>query len=204
MDNIQWYIFDLNGTLYDFWGNNFWSWRLWTKVRERYYELIQESGLWNPDIFYAEMIVAEQEEKIGMSQRFANTIGRTKKEILSSVWWSLDASTIIQNSHYSKKIIPTLSGRGSKIFLVTAAPNIWATKALKFMSLHQYFKEVCSLEDFGGSKKEIFARIQQESWIQMSQFISIGDQLHSDIIPAQELWMQSLHVASQKDLLNLI
>lgn len=204
MNNIQWYIFDLDGTLYDFWGANFWTSRLWIKVRERYFTLIQEWNLWDPDVIYDNMINVEWKEKIGISQQFANLTGKTRWDILTSVWWPIDTGSIIENSHYSQQILPILSEKGKQIFLVTAAPKIWAVKALDFMALNKYFRQILALEDFGSSKKEAFSRIQMESWIEVNRFISVGDQMHSDIIPAEELWMRSLHITSQQDLLNLI
>lgn len=204
MNNIQWYIFDLDGTLYDFWGTTFGTSRLWVKVKERYFMLIQEWDLWDPSGLYNGMIEVERKEKIGISQQLANVTWKTRWEILALIWWPIDTGSVIENDHYSKQIIPALSEMDKQIFLVTAAPKIWASKALEFMALSQYFQQVLTLEDFGSLKKEAFSRIQKESWIEVDQFISVGDQMHSDIVPAEELWMQSLYVTSQKDLLNLI
>ena len=62
------------------------------------------------------------------------------------------------------------------------------------MHIRAYFTSILTLEDFVSSKKEAFTKISDSSGIPVENLISIGDQMHSDIIPAEELSMQTLHV----------
>jgi FMN phosphatase YigB (HAD superfamily) len=77
---------------------------------------------------------------------------------------------------------------------VTGSSVVWAQKALEYMQIRSLFDIVLTVEDFVSSKKEAFTKISHSSGIPFENLISIGDQMHSDIIPAKELSMQTLHV----------
>lgn len=201
--DIQWYIFDLDGTLYDFWWVKFNESALWKATQAWFYRVMKKYDLNNPQKLYDAMLEREWQEKIPTSQQLADLIGTTRHEVLNEIWGRLDLVWVIKNHNISQNIIPILSG-WSRLFLVTAAPRIWANKALEYMSLRQYFQAILTLEDYWSSKGEAFARIQASSWIPFGKLISIGDQEHSDILPAKELGMQALHVSGPQDLSKLI
>ncbi len=72
------------------------------------------------------------------------------------------------------------------------------------MAIKHYFDEILTLEDYWSTKQEAFTKIQLKTGITAKELISIGDQIHSDIIPAQRLGMQTFHVTWPKDLLRLL
>jgi FMN phosphatase YigB (HAD superfamily) len=72
------------------------------------------------------------------------------------------------------------------------------------MELDAYFEQILTLEDYWNSKKEAFTMIKNNLWISSSNIISVGDQEDSDILPAQELGMQTLHVKWPHDLIRLL
>jgi FMN phosphatase YigB (HAD superfamily) len=83
--------------------------------------------------------------------------------------------------------MPELQLQQKQLFVVTAAPKVWANKALEYMQLKSYFLSILTLEDYGHSKAEAFRKISENAQIPLSQMMSIGDQEHSDIVPAQKI-----------------
>ena len=55
------------------------------------------------------------------------------------IWWEINPNGIVENIIPTQKVIPILKEEGKALFLVTAAPRIWAIKALEFMTIKYYF-----------------------------------------------------------------
>ncbi len=108
---------------------------------------MKKYDLSNPQKLYDAMLEREWQEKIPTSKQLADLIGTTRHEVLYEIWGGLEPSLVIKNYSTSQNIIPTLS-KGYRLFLVTAAPRIWANKALEYMSLRQYFEGILTLEDY--------------------------------------------------------
>ncbi len=200
---ITWYIFDLDGTLYDFGWCRFHESVLWDATRKWFYEIIKTHNLGNPEQLYQSMVEKEWQEKIGTSQQLADLIGKTRAEVLQEIWGSISPSWVIQNYKWAKLVLPELA-RYKKLFIVTAAPKVWADNALEYMRIKHYFQIILTLEDYWSSKREAFLQIHADTWIPFDQLISIWDQEHSDIAPAKILGMQTLHVGSPLDLIKLL
>lgn len=150
------------------------------------------------------MVDLESTIGIWISQQLADRLWITRGEVLQIIWWEINPNGIVENIIPTQKVIPILKEEGKALFLVTAAPRIWAIKALEFMTIKYYFNDILILEDYWNTKKEAFARIQLKIDTMARELISIGDQIYSDIIPAQELGIQTLHVTWPKDLLKLL
>lgn len=200
----KWYIFDLDGTLYDFWGASFSGSKLGIEVKRQYFLKIEQHQLGDPDHTYREMIDTELETGVWISQQLADKLWTTRWNILQIIWWEISPNDIIENIVSTQKIIPILKEEGKSLFLVTAAPRVWAVKALEFIAIKHYFDEILTLEDYWHNKQEAFVKIRTKTGIASKDLISIGDQIHSDIIPARALWMQSLLVSWPQDLHKLI
>lgn len=200
----DWYIFDLDGTLYDFWWVWFSDSLLGQAVRERYYDIISHFSLWEPESYYRYMVERERSENIGISLQVATLLWIPRKEVLQTVWWNIDPEKVVKNFSVSQNILRELYELWKLLFLVTAAPSVWATHAWEYMHIRAYFTSILTLEDFVSSKKEAFTKISHSSGIPFENLISIGDQMHSDIIPAEELSMQTLHVRWPQDLIPLL
>lgn len=108
---------------------------------------MKKYDLSNPQKLYDAMLEREWQEKIPTSKQLADLIGTTRHEVLHEIWGGLEPSLVIKNYSTSQNVIATLSDR-STLFLVTAAPRIWANKALDYMSLRQYFEVILTLEDY--------------------------------------------------------
>lgn len=150
------------------------------------------------------MCMIEKRTWIGVSLQLAQMLNITRSEVIEMTWWKLDPTMIIQNTAFSQYVIPELSQNGKKLYLVTAAPTIWAITALEYLRLSNFFTHVYGLEDFEISKWEIFEQILRETHLEAHNMISIWDQIETDIIPAQILWLQTLLIEKQDDLQKLL
>lgn len=63
--SLEWYIFDLDGTLYDFWWASFSRSRLGMAVKDRYLSIIRHNQFTDPHSIYAEMVDMEAQTGIG-------------------------------------------------------------------------------------------------------------------------------------------
>lgn len=201
---IDGYIFDLDGTLHDFWGVKFSESKLGQRVKSRYYDIIAEHSIWNPEEVYDQMLQREWEEKIGTSQQLADLIQDTREWVIRSIWEWINPEGVVEKFWPSQVALQSLSFRWKKIFLVTAAPRIWANNALEYMQLYGFFDQILSLEDFWDFKWDAFQKIISFSYIKPEKLMSVWDQEHSDIIPARALWINALLVSWPQDLHKLI
>ena len=204
MHNTLAYIFDLDGTLYDFGSDCFSTSRLGAAVRKRYYQLIEQRTNEDPYSYFLKMMENEKKTGIGLSLQLGQTIGETRARVFEMTWGNLEPKSIIACPEYAQKVIPALMQHGKRSFVVTAAPRVWAHKALNHIGIKHYFESIFSLEDFVSSKQEVFGSLLSKTGIAPEQCISIGDQEESDILPAQALGMQTLHVRTPKDILKLL
>lgn len=204
METTQWYIFDLDGTLYDFWWTWFSNSRLWLAIKESYLTVMQKNNYQNPKEKYKDMCDIEESTWLGISLQLAKELKIFRGEILRNTWWSINPEDIITSYEYPKIVLSELRKRGKPLFVVTAAPRVWAHKALNYMNISGYLESFFWLEDFVSSKKEVFHKISINIGINPKYMISVWDQLHTDIIPAQELWMQTLLIQKQDDILKLL
>ena len=204
METTQWYIFDLDGTLYDFWWTWFSNSRLWLAVKESYLTIMQKNNYQNPKEKYKDMCDIEESTWFGISLQLAKELRMSRGDILRDTWWSINPEDIIISYEYPKIVLSELRKEGKPLFLVTAAPRVWAHKALNYMNISGYLESFFWLEDFVSSKKEVFHKININIGINTKYMISVWDQIHTDIIPAQELWMQTLLVQKQDDILKLL
>ena len=83
--DIQWYIFDLDGTLYDFWWVKFNESALWKATQAWFYRVMKKYDLNNPQKLYDAMLEREWQEKIPTSQQLADLIGTTRHEVLNEI-----------------------------------------------------------------------------------------------------------------------
>lgn len=59
LNTPKWYVFDLDGTLYDFWWVPFTDSKLGTEVRRQYFLNIERHQLGDPNHIYRKMVDTE-------------------------------------------------------------------------------------------------------------------------------------------------
>lgn len=195
-------IFDMDGTLYQHDGDNgtFKNSSLNKVVianSEQF--VIDREGC---DITTAKALVSEAlvTDTIGISNFMAKRYGITRGEFFDIVW-NIEPSSVIKNFTTQTRVIKKLSKTNKKLFLLTGAPRVWMENTLKFLELSDLFERKFNGEMFG-TKSEIFQKLANE--FDPSSLLSIGDQLESDILPAQKFGLKTFLVKNSEDLLKLI
>ncbi len=135
-------------------------------------------------------------DDVGTSRVLASKYGITRKEYFDVVW-DLDPVSIVQDFEIPTKIVRMLAEQGKEQILLTAAPEAWQRRVLSFLGIEDLFFRRYNAEMFG-KKDEVFTALAQE--FDPARVLSIGDQMHSDILPASERGMKVFLVESPKSL----
>lgn len=195
-------IFDMDGTLYQHDGVN---------------GTFKNSSLNNVVLINSEKFVMDREncdrktakalvmealvtDTIGISNFMAKRYGITRGNFFDIVW-NINPKSVIKNFDIQAEIVKKLSKTDKKLFLLTGAPRVWMENALEFLELSDLFERKFNGEMFG-TKSEIFEMLAEE--FEPSSLLSIGDQLESDILPAEKFGIKTLHIKKPEDLLKLI
>ena len=136
------------------------------------------------------------EGRIGLSNFFSQRYKISRSEYFNEVW-DINPQNIVSNSELSVEVVKELANNNKKLILLTSSPKIWQQRVLKFLGIDHFFQEVYTAEDFR-SKEDIFGRLAQVYGPE--NILSIGDQLRTDIEPAQKLGMQTFLITSPAEL----
>jgi len=92
-----------------------------------------------------------------------------------------------------------MSMRGD-VLLLTAAPRVWATRVLDYLGLSGVFEEkvITGEPDLRKPNPEVFQQAARILESEPSSIISVGDQNHSDILPAKSLGMVTIIVGTKQ------
>ncbi|QQG44206.1 MAG: HAD hydrolase-like protein [Candidatus Roizmanbacteria bacterium] len=196
-------IFDMDGTLYQLDGvnNGFQGSKLEKEILRNAKAFIIMTEVCDEES--AEMILRQGlNDPIGISRYLANRYGITRSDYFNVVW-DIDPEGIVQNFETAVNTIRQLQEKNPKrkLVLLTSAPRIWAQQVLKFLRVKDCFESLYTGEQYG-RKDEIFLILAGR--YQPENIISIGDQVTTDIDPAQQLGMETLLVKDPKDLELLI
>ncbi len=194
-------IFDMDGTLYQLDGNNngYSGSRLEAKVLNNCRQFIINKE--DCSFQQAEEIMAEGlKDPIGLSNFLSQRYNITRKAYFDQTW-SIEPSDIIFNFQKSRQVIIQLAKAGNKIILLTSAPKVWQQQVINFLGIDRCFEAVYTGEDFG-QKQEIFSMISQR--YKKENILSVGDQLLTDIQPAEKLGLQTLFIDQPEDLEKLL
>ena len=113
--------------------------------------------------------------------------------------WNIDAKGIVDRDENIKVLIIELK-KTFNVFLVSDAPKIWVSNALKEMKLYSIMKDsvICGDGKYMKSLNTQFDYILDTYRLEPSRCISIGDQEESDIIPAKKLGMKTILISGTK------
>ena len=140
------------------------------------------------------------QDSIGLSNFLVGRYGITRENYFNVVW-NIDPEGIVRDFEEATEVVKELAGSGKKLILLTSAPKVWQEQVIKFLGLEKCFTEIYTGEDYG-QKREMFVKLSQR--YDSDGILSIGDQLVTDIQPAQELGMETFLVNSPSDLKNLL
>lgn len=198
----QVYIFDMDGTLYELDGakKGFKGSRLEGQVLMRAKRFIMEREDIGEQVASQLLGVALSDE-IGVSRFLSERYGISRKDYFDFVW-DIDPDGIITNYTMSQEVLRVLKKNDPsiKFIILTSAPKKWAQKVLSYLELDDLFESVYTGEQYG-KKDEIFYML---SGRYKGEVTSVGDQLQTDIMPAEKLGMNTVKVDGPDDLESLI
>ena len=190
------FIFDMDGTLYSFGKNNH-SYDLSplsNAVRLNSYEFIKKEFQISRDeaIKKYNMIVEKYngETSIGLEKEF----GINRFEYFEKTW-TMDPVSLIKKDEELSELLNVFQGKAA---LLTGAPKVWTDKVLQHLGLTNIFQNLIFTgePDLRKPNPKIFQTIANGLGVPTSMIISIGDQLHTDIIPAKQIGMKTIHIGN--------
>lgn len=190
-ENIDLYIFDMDGTTYLLDGkeNGFKGSSLEKSVRSNLIRYVAAKE--SLSIHDAEKIVNEARESgLQFSYFFSERYQTTRQEFFDIVW-DINPETLVREHQTAVATIKKLSSMGKPMILVTSSPSIWARRVCQFLEIEEMFSQIITGENFRG-KEEVILELSKS--YDPSRIISIGDQFETEIEPAQKLGMQTLHL----------
>jgi len=190
-------ILDMDGTLYRLKGGSFGNSKL------------KEVILRNIKIFIAQKLKKDEKgagtilKTITSKYKECVSVGLEKEygidrfEYFEYVW-NIDPKTLIDFNPDLKKLLKGLK-QNYNIVLISDAPRVWVNKILEFLEIEEVFEELVYSGE-GDTRKEFgngFSLRIKEMGVQPSNCISVGDQEHTDIIPAKKIGFKTVYVGEK-------
>lgn len=189
------FIFDMDGTLYQFdkgKSKTFVESRFYVDLRENICKFIMDKNKISKSTAIAEFkrINKKYNGEISLGMRIEHKI--EKNEYFGNTW-NLNPKKYIKKDKELVKIFDLLE---DKAILLTNAPRIWADIVLDHLEIKEFFGNRMYTGEPILRKPNplIFQKISEDLGFATSEFISIGDQEESDILPAQSIGMKTIHI----------
>ena len=179
-------IFDLDGTLYEFEGGSFRNSNLSKKVLENALCYIQEKL--NKNHAGAQEILMKIREKHGeeISIALEKEYGLDRYDYFKNVW-NIPSKGYIKKKSGLKSLLFKLKEKFI-LTLVTDSPAVWANHVLEELEVKDIFGDNIFTGE-GDERKGLnnaFERIYRKYGVKPENCIIVGDQEHTDIIPAKK------------------
>lgn len=191
LDGIEVIIFDMDGTLYLLDGddNGFDNSTLQQQVLRKSLDFIKEREQCSENKAL-QILDKARNNSVGISVGLAKRYGITREDYFN-IAWDIEPEGIVREYEIPVKIIKSLDDK--KKILVTSSPRVWQRKVFDFLGIEGHFERIYTGEAFS-QKDEVFTRLCNE--FGAAKIISIGDQLQTDIEPAEKLGIRTLFVSS--------
>lgn len=132
-----------------------------------------------------EISIAIEEEYGGNRYDYFNTV------------WDIPAKDFIEPNEGLKEILEKLK-ENYLLVVVSDAPTIWTTNVLKELGVYELFED--NIFTGEGDDRKIFGngfqRVLDKLGVKAEDAVSIGDQEHTDILPAKNLGMTTIFIGS--------
>lgn len=190
-------IFDMDGCLYPFdrgSGKIFGESQFGQSIKAAELRFVQERlGV---DASTAAVISRDLKDRyehhLSLALEFEHGIPR---EQFFAATWDLAPADFIDQQPDLPRVLGSLSVRTG---LLTAAPKVWADRVLDHLGVRSFFEPRILCGDQDVRKPDVRAFAQTAALLELppERIISIGDQDHTDILPAQQLGMITVRIGS--------
>lgn len=194
---MNYFIFDLDGTLYQNSEPNykFENSKFYSDVKENVYALLQKELNITKEKAISEFERIKTESNDKTSLYIEQNYNIPRKEYFNRTW-NLEPENYLQKNKSAKKIFEKI---GARSYILTQAPEIWARKVLKFLNISEHVgaKMTTGEQDLRKPDPKVFQNIADYFKVPNEKVYSIGDQEHTDIIPAKNIGMKTVIVGSK-------
>jgi len=186
------FIFDLDGTLYNFddlQGKKFYQSRFYSKIKENIYLFLEKRLSYTYEDITKELEFADKYYNSEYSLYFENKFKISRYDYFNFCF-DLNPEEFIKKNDELPKLFKELKGNA---LILTAAPEKWARKALDYLELNSYVENLLITGEPNIRKPNPLAFQQALNMLNSKpeETISIGDQEHSDILPAKSLGIKT-------------
>ncbi|HUD44883.1 MAG TPA: HAD family hydrolase [Patescibacteria group bacterium] len=187
------FIFDMDGTLYEFDDNSEGKF-----AKSLFYKDLYKNVLiyFQNNFKLTRSQATEEFERIDkkysgeISMGLVNEYNIDRLDYFNQTWDLNPEIYIKKNAE-----LPKILSRFRHCVLLTAAPKIWADKVLSHLEINLFFERMYTGEtDIRKPNPMVFKQIENYLRISPSNIFSIGDQEYSDILPAKSLGMKTIRI----------
>lgn len=192
------YILDLDGTLYRFKNSA-------TLLTSSFYSDIKKNifSFLASEVGVAENQLEETFSKLKQTYGEQISIAIEKefginREQYFSHTWNLDPQKYIDPTDEPRIVLEHLKGNFA---ILTNAPMIWAKRALQYLNVYDLTKDLLFTgePDIRKPSPEAFRQVGEFLQVPFEHIYSVGDQLHSDILPPKSLGMKTILIGAKSD-----
>lgn len=198
-NNIEAIIFDMDGTLYHFDDGES------AKFRESSFGKTINSNVLS---FFMSKFSLSKEEAVlkinELDERYKGEIslglekefGIPRSEYFAFTWDLIPEEFLKTNS----ELLPLIESVPVQSVLLSAAPKVWVDRVLNFLNIQQFFNEAIFTGDPDLRKPDpmVFQMIADFLNLAPHSIISIGDQEHTDILPAKSIGMMTVKIGAEE------
>ncbi|MDD4983393.1 MAG: HAD family hydrolase [Candidatus ainarchaeum sp.] len=193
------FIFDMDGTLYNFKDaipGKFYDTGFYSDLKKNIYSYLGEKMGFNRERIDKELAVAVRDFNGEYSLYFEKVHGIDRYEYLSKVF-SLDPEKHIVKTKGLPEFYAKIKDRS---LILTTAPKSWAKKVLTYLEIVDYVGDnlITGEPDIRKPNPLVFINALKMLKSEPENTYSIGDQEHSDIIPAKNIGIKTIIVGKSK------
>lgn len=193
------FIFDLDGTLYNFdekVGLKYNESRFYSKIMENIYAFLEQRLNYNSEQIKETLEIADKNYNKEYSLYFEKKFNVPRYDYFEYCF-NLDPNEFIKKNPELPKLFEQLQGDA---LILTAAPKAWASKALDFLELTPYVGDllITGEPNIRKPNPEVFKQALNILKSKPNDTLSVGDQEHSDIIPAKQVGMKTAIIGKSK------
>ncbi len=186
------FIFDLDGTLYNFdntIGKRFCESLIYQRVKENANYFLQERLNLNNSEVKKELELADSICKGQLSVYLENKYGINKYEYFCNCY-DINPKEFITKNNNVKSLFRLL---GNNALILTGAPKIWARRTLDYLGVSDYIGDNVLTGEYKIVKPNpsVFLEATKILNCLPEDTLSIGDQEHTDIIPAKTIGLKT-------------